>query len=641
MATIPLRAYNREIENLIDTGRVDEAIAHCRHILQAFPKHVATYRLFGKAHLESQRFGDASDIFARVLSAIPDDFVANVGMSIVREDEGNLDAAIWHMERAFETQPANSAIQEELRRLYGRRDGVEPLKVRLTRGALARMYAKSDLYDQAIAELRAALSEDSQRPDLQVLLAQMYYAAGQKVDAVATSTALIQKFPYCLEANRVLTAILPETERAADTQIYQQRIIAMDPYTARSDTASLTTENVPDDAVTIEKLVLKPGQSTIGAEQPAWAASLENAFEDTSSKLPEWLTESPETPALVSGAKAFPSRVSPISTEEQPEGEEITTTGAPAEAPEPSAEIPEWMQEAGWKPATGEAQEGPISFDEGTDFELPEGEIAPGQIPDWLKDMAPSGTLEEEIPSTSEELEKASLPWLEEKEPGTTDTVISWLDREQPKEEPHVESPTSEELATEEGSLPDWLAEMKPPAVAAPPESAEITEAIPEEGLPEAPPWLAGEETVTPESKTTPAKEQQPPSGDTEALPDWLRSPAEPETERTGITDWLREVQEESPAPSDEMPVWLKEMEQEIPGEQETPPPTDWFAEQTEAKPRIVPEELDAAPTSAEELPDWLSEMAEPAQREEEAPAELAAGLPEWPAEEPAAVEAA
>ncbi len=126
MAGIPLRSYIREIEKHIENGRNDEAIADCRHILESYPKYVDAYRLLGKAFLENKRYSDAADIFQRVLSSIPEDFVAHVGMSIIREDEGNLNEAIWHMERAFEIQPANSAIQDELRRLYGRRDGVGP-----------------------------------------------------------------------------------------------------------------------------------------------------------------------------------------------------------------------------------------------------------------------------------------------------------------------------------------------------------------------------------------------------------------------------------------------------------------------------------------------------------------------------------
>ena len=125
MSTTTLRAYIREIDSLIEQEQLDEAIAHSRYILQTFPKYVECYRLLGKAYLEAKRFGDAADIFQRVLSAVPDDFVSHIGMSIVREDEGNLDSAIWHMERAFETNPANPAIQQELKRLIGRRDGFD------------------------------------------------------------------------------------------------------------------------------------------------------------------------------------------------------------------------------------------------------------------------------------------------------------------------------------------------------------------------------------------------------------------------------------------------------------------------------------------------------------------------------------
>ena len=119
MAKVSLRNYNREIEAMTDRGQLDEAIAHCQHILKTFPKHLETYRLLGKAFLEYKRYKDAVDIFSRVLVVAPNDFVANVGMSIIRDEENNLDDAIWHMERAFEVQSANPAIQGELQRLYG------------------------------------------------------------------------------------------------------------------------------------------------------------------------------------------------------------------------------------------------------------------------------------------------------------------------------------------------------------------------------------------------------------------------------------------------------------------------------------------------------------------------------------------
>ena len=202
MEKVFLRVYNREIEGMIEGGQLDEAIAHCQHILKTFPMHVETYRLLGKTFLEARRYADAADIFQRVLMAVPDDFVSHVGMSIIRDDEGNLDDAIWHMERAFEVQPSNSAIQGELRRLYGRRDGVEPSKIRLSRDALANMYSQGELFNQAIAEIRSVLAEDPVRPDLQVMLMRAYYRSGQKVEAAEIATTLLKKYPYCLDSLR-------------------------------------------------------------------------------------------------------------------------------------------------------------------------------------------------------------------------------------------------------------------------------------------------------------------------------------------------------------------------------------------------------------------------------------------------------
>jgi tetratricopeptide (TPR) repeat protein len=297
---IYLRSYVSEVENLIQQGQIQEAIAHCRQILNSYPKHVDTYRLMGKAYLKSQRYGDASKIFQRVLSAIPDDFVSHVGMSIIREDEGNLDASIWHMERAFELQPYNSAIQNELRRLYGRRDGMEPPKVRLTQGALARMYAKGNLFQQAIAELRSAISDDPQRPDLLVVLARVHADNSQTLEAVQISKKLLAKLPYCMEANRILAETLSETGQLEEALAHRQLIQDLDPYEAHVSPNAAIASEVPDQAVTLERLEWEPGMTTTEVSaQLDWKTSLGITLdEETDNKtLPDRLSTILEEPS--------------------------------------------------------------------------------------------------------------------------------------------------------------------------------------------------------------------------------------------------------------------------------------------------------------------------------------------------------
>ncbi|MCH7609572.1 MAG: tetratricopeptide repeat protein [Chloroflexi bacterium] len=316
MSELSLRAYGREIDELIERERLDEAIAHCRYILQTYSKHLETYRLLGKAYLEAKRYGDAADIFQRVLSAIPDDFVSHVGMAIVREDEGNLDAAIWHMERAFETNPSNPAIQQEMKRLISRRDGLEPHKVRLTRGALARMYAHGELFAQAITELRSALQEDAERPDLQVLLASMYWQTDQRSDAIAISNQILEKLPYCAEANRIQAANLQANDRVEEAAVYHRRLASLDPYAAFVESALADANSVEDSAVSLEKLDWVPGEAlpSTATGQPSWAAKLgmemQKPSEDSAEEvkpaqtgpLPSWL-EPGEPPPFEAAAE--------------------------------------------------------------------------------------------------------------------------------------------------------------------------------------------------------------------------------------------------------------------------------------------------------------------------------------------------
>ncbi len=253
MSEISLRSYNNEIDSMIDQGRHDEAIAHCRHILTKFPKHIDTYRLLGKAFLESDLNSNASDIFQRILSAVPDDFISHVGMSVIREDEGNLGAAVLHMEKAFERQPYNSEIQLELKRLYGRRDGIEPPKVRLTQGALARMYIRGDLLTQGITELRNALGDNPNRYDLKNLLAETYTINNQLANAIDLASDILKQYPFNLTSNRIMTRSLKTHDHPQEMAICTKRLYALAPYEAYISEHAPTLEQVPDRAITIDK----------------------------------------------------------------------------------------------------------------------------------------------------------------------------------------------------------------------------------------------------------------------------------------------------------------------------------------------------------------------------------------------------
>ena len=632
MAKVSLRIYNREIEALVDGGQLDEAIAHCRHILNTFPKHLETYRMIGKAYLEAKRYEEATDIFERVLMAVPDDFVAHVGMSIIRDEQKDMDAAIWHMQRAFEVQPSNAAIQAELQRLYGRRDGVEPPKIRLTRGALAHMYVQGELYPQAISEINAVLEEDRERQDMQVLLARAYYHAGQKSEAAEMCSQLLRRYPYCFDANRVLVELLPQTEQGESVQVYRKRINELNPYTAFVTGSVFNTEEVPDAAVNLEKLDWNGQPVDMG---PEWGESEGIGLGEkpaAGNEEPDWLRT-----GLTSASFDASTPTASSSQEDEP-------ASAPGGMPVPSAggddEIPEFLRAAGWGEDTGAFQEGLGSFDD-SDESSEATPLAEGDLPDWVKAMAPAGAdMQDETPqaNSDEDLAQDDVPdWLQglgdvqstssEEHPPTEAEVPDWLGSPEPTEDETPEPQPQEQIMaepTDDNDIPDWLKDMQTEEEQSAPqetpqESAQEPTMMGDESLAD---WQIDDETAEPSAELD--------ATDTGTL-------GTSAAEQDDAIAWLEGLASKHGAKPEELvtdPADRKETE------------PDWVQkakatqEQAGVEEPVAQEQSPAEP--AADLPDFLSE--ERARPVEETPAEPPADLPDFlaeeqaePAEEPAA----
>lgn len=437
MAKIALRDYQAGIDELIEDKKFVEAIAHCRHILRIYPKNIATYRLLGKTHLEEKRYQDALDIFQRVLSSIPDDFVSHVGMSLVREEEGNQDAAISHMEKAFEGQPSNRAVQDELRRLYGEREGFTPPKVRLTRPALARMYAHGDLYNQAIGELRGAISEDGPRPELLVLLAEMYVRVGQDGEALQISSDLLDQLPYCLYAAQIQGEIYTRRNQHAEAKEQLDKVAELDPYQALASFGE-DPKDIPSEQIMIEHLVLHTGELNLEDIPRAWTGALDPLIADgqepSAENLPEWLSlteseskEDEDVPISTSELKAL--------QELEPEG----TTELDA-----NAALPSWMQELREdevEELQANENDGEVKPFGGPAEEIKDEELISKGLKEtgseddlaWLESLAQTqGTDESELTTDSEMRKQAHPEFLPEESPqelaSNKRSLTWWLD---------------------------------------------------------------------------------------------------------------------------------------------------------------------------------------------------------------------
>jgi tetratricopeptide (TPR) repeat protein len=612
MAKISLRTYKKEIENLIDRGQLEEAIAHCRHILSIFPKYVDAYRLLAKAFLESQNYPDAGDVFQRVLSVVPDDFVSHIGISIVKEDAGDLDSAIWHMERAFETQPSNTPIQQELKRLYGRRDGVEPQKIRLTKGVLVRMYAKSRLFPQAIAEIQAALAEDPSRTDLELILAQMFFESNQKLDATEIASKVVSKLPFCLEANRILSEVLSNTSRSEDAKKYLDRVVSLDPYSKFGSGLNVSSEDVPDNAITLDRL--------------DWRHDMDNSpYPDLS------LSDFSNPPANeVSTHLVGEESAQPLANSNQPSQAEDS--------------IPSWMKTAGWH-----------SSDANSVPEVPKEneQIAePADIPDWLKQISPIDTpvpeniqpnqkiepmSESQKPnktaldnSLSSETIKTTEKYQEPKESNGKQETAEWLGSTSEFKVKNLEgereeafSPISEHMEMKHEAqgenIPEWLQDIKSqPTFETGPVQANSNDLNPSSSPEQIQedvrmPWL---DSITNATQQNPQDSEKPSASGTAPWLDEIPPLETPEkfegpSKSEELPEWLREIEitpegEESlkskpqTAPlSDQIPNWLQDLKTTTPPEPKQ-----------ESSTGVTPSKKEESPQ--EDLKDWLSSLEPP-----------------------------
>jgi competence ComEA-like helix-hairpin-helix protein len=616
MTTITLRAYNRDIESMINNAHFDEAIAHCRHILKIFPKHIDTYRLLGQAYLEAQRFNDADDIFKRILSSIPDDFVPHLGLSIIREKQDNLNAAIWHMERAYDVQPANTSVQKELRRLYSLRDEFEPVKIHLTRGALARMYLKGDLYPQAIAEIRAALSEDAERPDLQILLARAYILSEKKAEAVETCSTLIQKLPYCLDANRILAEVLPETENADEAITYRERVHALDPYSAHFSTQIKSPEEIDDSAILLEKHEYIPEEPDLSiTEQSEWGQTFEvdsEALVISDEAFPDWLIKplNEEAVDLQEEESEFlensESLEAEINKKEPIIIDDLDQDHPKENETQPEDLIPDWMKSSGWEPASKTEGISPPALEDLEEDLPPAEETADADMPDWLRDTSL-------VSSESGESEEEGVPWLEEPPPSDSDTISDWLkESKSTSETGRLIDPS----LSEEADLPDWLEGLEGEE-----DSAEVDEGVYIDKEKTEPLEIFSQPDKLEEEQTEMAEEPEAKYEEDEVekefkIPEWLRAEDISRIEDTEIDIETSEVPAEI---TSEQPPVVSEVEDEMlsAGTADQYDSEDEVEGEVEEEELHKPAEFEAegeVTTPGEEVPgvtDWLRTLEE------------------------------
>ena len=251
MAKISLKAYQRQLDGLLEENRFDEAIAHARHILKARPKNLKAGQRLGAALFAKSRWEDAAETLRRLLGALPLDFQAHSLLAQAYQQLEQHDKAIWHAERAADQQPNSRDINSLIRDLYRRQRGIDIDRLQPTVSAIAGQHIRSSRLQEALEALADGLENQPRRIDLQLLQARALWLAGRRADAAETALEILTRLPYSRTANRIMTELWLSEQRPSDAQPYLERIEELDPYLAHQ----LVSGQPPDDSLLmIERL---------------------------------------------------------------------------------------------------------------------------------------------------------------------------------------------------------------------------------------------------------------------------------------------------------------------------------------------------------------------------------------------------
>ena len=208
MASTTIQAVYDEARTALESGKDERAIGLSEHLLESFPHYLEAYRLLGESHLNRQELDQAATAFERVLRADPENIPVHVGLGVTYERQGNLAAAIREFEQAFEIKPDLPELRSQVLRLYTEAWGSDNAHLRLKKAGLARLYVRSQRYDKAIQEFQDVLSQEPERRDVAVALAEAYWRNDQEAQAADLCRSILADDPDVLKANLILGYIL-------------------------------------------------------------------------------------------------------------------------------------------------------------------------------------------------------------------------------------------------------------------------------------------------------------------------------------------------------------------------------------------------------------------------------------------------
>ena len=564
-----LRDFSDRVQHLIDMESYSEAIETTRHILRFFPKCIKAYTLMGQACLEQGEIREAVELFQRTLSADPGSTTAWIGLASAYEQDELPDVTAWHLERAFELDPSNAGVRQELQKLYSQLHNIKELRLKLNSAALGRIYLKGGMYQQAAGEFRSVLEKEPELNHIKVGLATALWSLGQHIEASEVCLGLLDELPNCLQANLILGEIWLRGAREEEGERLLGLAEALDPENQKAQEIFGYQSPLEPKQPVLLPLGELPPEMPRRLKGPSIESDAGPGIGETvlSAAIAGMMTESPIEPEMAEARADLAELDGVPALAELPAGTDGVDESARGEA----GELPEWLREAG-----DEAEPVKETATEEAEPVPEEGDIhaLAAELPDELRALVEEAIAEEPVAAISEPAVEAAVMGVAIED--VTEDLPDWLTEDAADAEPVPAAETQEE------EPPAWMTEMTAATVVT--ESVEeVTSTSPDERL----------EEVT---------HARPEESSEESIPDWLQALAQEPAE---IAETLP-VGESMPAESEqeEVPDWLQALAQDTPDVVAEPP----GIVQEAVEPAVG--EVDASASEAEEvIPDWLDDL--------------------------------
>ncbi len=204
MAKTTFFEYLQNTEDAISSGRIDDAMANCQHILSYFPDALEAQRLLGEIYLAQGQLEEAQQTFDWILVNDPENVDVYCDRALTSEHLSDIDTALDCYQQAYELSRGNSQIRQQFNQLSSK---VGQQEFMFSRAGLARLYMRGDLLTQAEQEWEAVLNASPERLDARTGLLETCWRedAYDKVEQLATQ--ILEEIPTCLKALLLLAHV--------------------------------------------------------------------------------------------------------------------------------------------------------------------------------------------------------------------------------------------------------------------------------------------------------------------------------------------------------------------------------------------------------------------------------------------------